>query len=514
MRYFLTSILFLAACGDASDDFDQPASDQNEHREPVSGVGSDVDGDGYRSSVDCDDTNANVNPGEEELCANGIDDDCDDVIDQDGVNLGDYCYDEDGDGYCQDYDEDGDIDGDDIVLLCNTDDINAERIVDQTGGDVGNVDNYIEVEYGPLPTYAYPDPDCDDADATVYPDAAEVCDGQFNDCNDESTWTSADESSLMTTFYADDDGDTYGDAGSSTAACEASTGWVANDDDCNDTDSAINPTATEVCDSVDNDCDGDIDEGVLTTFYADADSDGQGNASSTVAYCSAPAGYVGNATDCNDSDSSIYLGAPETCGNDGIDNDCDGSSSDTPSDVITRYYDGDSDSYGDASDSFTSCSTPSGYVADATDCNDTDATIHPGAGDDGSDGIDNDCDGLIDEDPCVWTLTMDSNNGEPDSFIADVSEDASLSGEWYPASVSGVSVTATPLGATSWELVFTMDLCQSTSGMTIVDSYFPDGTSLADDASAVTHGDQDGDTFTITRVDPDGDLDFSRQITR
>src|SRR6185436_10973538 len=81
------------------------------------------------------------------------------------------------------------------------------------------------------------------------------------------------------------------------------------------------PTS-EICDGLDNDCNGVLDNGVTTTFYRDSDGDGYGDPADVLAACAAPPGYVTNNTDCNDVDPAMHPGAVEIC--DGKDNNCNG----------------------------------------------------------------------------------------------------------------------------------------------------------------------------------------------
>lgn len=99
--------------------------------------------------------------------------------------------------------------------------------------------------------------------------------------------------------------------------------------------------------------------------------------------------------DCDDSDAAISPEATELC--DEVDNDCDGSADESDAaDAVTCYTDADADAYGDAVDS-AACACGSGTSAEGGDCDDSDASVHPGAGEDSTDGVDNDCDGATDE---------------------------------------------------------------------------------------------------------------------
>lgn len=159
--------------------------------------------------------------------------------------------------------------------------------------------------------------DCDDQDAAVFPGAEEACDGLDNDCD------SATDEGLLLSFYADSDADGFGDPGQALQECEAPSGYVEDDQDCADDDAQIYPGATEVCDGVDNNCDNEIDEGLLQTFYKDKDSDGYGDPTDPVQACEASDVAVSDNTDCDDNDPQSYPGAEEVVA-DGIDQDCNG----------------------------------------------------------------------------------------------------------------------------------------------------------------------------------------------
>jgi hypothetical protein len=244
--------------------------------------------------------------------------------------------------------------------------------------------------------YVTDNTDCNDSDSAMNPGAVEVCDGIDNDCNglmDDSDPGVTGQS----IWYADTDSDTYGEANNSLQACNQPDGYVTDNTDCNDSDPGINPGEVEVCDGIDNDCDGLMDGSDPGTtgqsiWYADTDSDAYGDANNSMQVCNQPDGYVTDSADCDDSDSAINPGAVEVC--DGIDNDCDGLMDDGDPGVTGQsiwYADADSDTYGDADNSALACNQPDGYVTDSADCNDSDSAINSGAVE-VCDGIDNDCD--------------------------------------------------------------------------------------------------------------------------
>jgi len=339
----------------------------------------DDDGDGYCEGPasctdgsdpgDCDDTSTSVYPGAPEDGGagtgegNGIDDDCDGLVDE-----GTLQYDDDGDGYSE---LDGDCDDADpsirpgAIELCNGVDDDCNGTVDDADLDV---DGYVDTDCG--------GDDCDDGDPYAHPDAIETCDGVDEDCNGVV-----------------DDRDIDGD-GQLDDACGG--------DDCDDLDPLTYDGAAELPDTQDNDCDGVVDEG--TVLFDDdgdgfAEADGDCDDGDVSAFpgaiescgdgvdedCSGIAddadldgdGFVDDAcggNDCDDGDAAVNPLAAETCGN-GVDDDCSGSDQDADEDL-------------------------DGFVSDACggdDCDDADPGVNPAEPEVCGNGVDEDCSGDADD---------------------------------------------------------------------------------------------------------------------
>ncbi|MGI5865313.1 MAG: MopE-related protein [Myxococcales bacterium] len=238
------------------------------------------------------------------------------------------------------------------------------------------------------------DVDCDDTDPEVHPEAEERCDGIDNDCNGVVDGPAALD---VSTWYADADGDGYGDPNVSQKACQAPGGFVDNSRDCDDTDPEINPDAVELCNAVDDNCDSAVDEDGAqgsSEFFADVDSDGYGDPSVKRLACQRPSGFVADQTDCDDTSSAVHPNAVEYCN--GIDDNCDGTTDEDAAENAGAWYrDSDGDGYGDPTDSVRSCLQPAGRVSNADDCNDGDEDFYPGAPDEpDAFGKDENCDGI------------------------------------------------------------------------------------------------------------------------
>ena len=165
--------------------------------------------------------------------------------------------------------------------------------------------------------------DCDDGDPAINPNADERCNGTDDDCDGAIDEGAAD----ARTWFYDDDGDGFGDPADPTSGCDAPQGTVQNNGDCDDLDSAVSPSAAEICNGLDDDCDGRIDVGAvdMIRLYDDADDDGYGDPASEHIGCEADDNDVTRADDCDDTTDLVNPSVPEVC-RDGLDNDCDGSS--------------------------------------------------------------------------------------------------------------------------------------------------------------------------------------------
>lgn len=218
----------------------------------------DADGDDILDNVDCNDQDRLIFQGAPEVC-DGIDQDCDDLIDEEAEDAPLWFLDADGDG-----------EGDPAVRQpgCERP---GERFVDN-------------------------ERDCNDGDPTL---------------------TSA------TLWFYDGDGDGVGDVDDpGLASClQPSDDHVRLPGDCDDREPLISPQEPETCNHIDDDCDGEVDDGVSTTWYVDVDGDGAAGEAVTGCAEERPSGYQLESTDCDEADLSVYDSAPGVCNN-GLDEGC------------------------------------------------------------------------------------------------------------------------------------------------------------------------------------------------
>ncbi len=259
--------------------------------------------------------------------------------------------------------------------------------------------------------------DCDDLVAGRHPGAEDTVGNDYDENCDwvdgvdadgdgvasvesggQDCWDDDPERAGIPTWYEDADGDGYGLVGTGVQACEPGEGHASNHYDCDDGDAAVFPGADETCNEVDDDCDGEIDDGVaIPSWPADEDGDGYGDPDNYVTSCWQPSDHVDDWNDCDDGDASIHPGADEWC--DGVDTNCNGVADDATALDATRWYqDADGDGYGNELVSSVACELPSGFVENAEDCDDGAADAYPGAEEVWYDGVDQDCEGGNDYD--------------------------------------------------------------------------------------------------------------------
>lgn len=251
------------------------------------------------SAGDCDESDASVNPGAKETC-NGKDDNCNGETDEPGAQgCQNYFKDQDKDGWglgndfkclcapqtpytatqvtdCQDMDA---AINPAASEKCNGFDDNCDGVIDPEGAQ-GCLTYYEDADNdgfgapgsgrclcGPQGNHKVTQAgDCNDNNANVHPNAKEKCNGMDDDCDGQTDEEGAEGCSV---YFYDNDGDTYGVAGNSKCLCSPTGKYTATkSQDCNDNNPAINPGASEICDGVDNNCNGQTDEGgVCGTVY-------------------------------------------------------------------------------------------------------------------------------------------------------------------------------------------------------------------------------------------------------
>jgi hypothetical protein len=195
-----------------------------------------------------------------------------------------------------------------------------------------------------------------------------------------------------------------------------------NKADCEKKDGTIHPGADELCNGVDDDCDGAVDEDAVDApvWYADLDGDGFAGDVITQAACEQPEGFSEEVTDCNEIDAKAFPGAEERCN--GADDDCDLEVDEEAVDAVGWFPDADEDGWGDETvEPVMACERPDDtLVSSVGDCDDVISWTHPFA-DEICDEYDNDCDGETDEYAVdMLTLYADGDqdgHGDPEGAV-------------------------------------------------------------------------------------------------
>ncbi|HIA01623.1 MAG TPA: hypothetical protein EYN66_06885 [Myxococcales bacterium] len=356
------------------------------------GVGDSCDSDKDGDQVDNEKDNCAgvANPDQKDLDKDGVGDACSGDLDGDGVpNSGDNCpeisnadqTDTDADKQGNACDDDDDGDGDPDVSDCNP--VNKD----------------------------------------MHKGAEELCNGIDDNCNQV---IDDQDAKGCFTFYLDFDGDTFGQKDLSKCLCKPEGQFSATKaGDCNDNEAKANPMALEICDLVDNDCNGEIDElGAMgcVSYYKDGDKDGYGSKGSQQCQCGPTKEFpVSKGGDCDDKNSNANPGAAEFCG--GSDENCDGTVDEVGAKGCKNYYrDVDGDGWGNEKQSQCQCKPEGLYNSlKPGDCDDGNKLTNPVAKE-LCDSQDNNCNTLIDEgepEGCTqWYVDLDGDGWAPKNGVS------------------------------------------------------------------------------------------------